>query len=135
MERGTQGASRHNPTPPLHIPLNTSLKDILEHLGVIDAFTPPDSRPGADFSGMTTSLELEQRLYLNDVLHQAVIKVGELGTEAAAATVITKGLKGAILPPVRPFIPYFGADHPFIYLIRDKQTGTILFLGRVTDPR
>ncbi len=80
-------------------------------------------------------MELEHRLYLNDVLHQAVVKVGELGTEAAAATVITKGIKGEIRPQVRPFVPHFGADHPFIYYIRDKQTGTILFLGRVTDPR
>ncbi len=115
--------------------LNTSLKDILRGLGVTNAFASPDNPLGADFSGMTTSSDLEHSLYLNDVLHQAVIKVGELGTEAAAATAMTMMPKGKIPAQVRPFVPYFGADHPFIYLIRDKQTGTILFLGRVTDPR
>jgi len=67
------------------------------------------------------------------VTHKAYIAVDERGTVAAAATGV-----GIVLAASRP-IPqppvYFIADHPFLYLIRDAHTGSILFLGRLADPR
>ena len=77
---------------------------------------------GADFSGIAPGLRI------TFVEHKAYIVVDEVGTEAAAATAV--GL-GASAPP--PFS--FRADHPFVFLIRDRQTDSILFLGRVTNPK
>jgi serpin B len=98
------------------------LSKILEHMGIVDAF----SSTNADFKGMTKERELK----IDKVIHQAYVDVNEIGTEAAAAT----GVEMAVLgPPLA--IPEFRADHPFIFLIRDTQTNSILFLGRVMDPR
>ena len=80
----------------------------------------------ADFSGMTTA----ERLCISEVIHKAFVDVNEKGTEAAAATaVIMEGIKAVPAPP-----PVFRADHPFLFLIRDGKTGSILFMGRVADP-
>jgi serpin B len=93
------------------------LNDVLQALGMRDAFTG-----AADFSGMTGSREL----FIGAVIHQAFVDVNEEGTEAAAATAVVM-LKGS-LPPA------FRADHPFLFLIRDMRSGSILFLGRVMNP-
>ncbi|MBL8910602.1 MAG: serpin family protein [Archangium sp.] len=79
----------------------------------------------ADFSGMTGTRELS----ISGVLHQAVIKVTEEGTEAAGATAVVFGVTS--VPVTRPV----KIDRPFMYLIRDRATGTILFMGHVVDPR
>lgn len=97
-----------------------SLKELLADLGMGVAFTP-----AADFSGMNGSGEL----MIQDVLHQAFIKVNEAGTEAAAATAVIVGETG--IPPQGPDITL---DRPFIYLIKDRPTGQILFVGRLVDP-
>jgi serpin B len=99
-----------------------NLNKTLISLGMVDAFS--DS---ADFSGMEPKKELK----ITDVVHKAFIDVDEAGTEAAAATAVVMGIKSA-LPPKD--IPQFNANHPFLYLIREKQTGTILFMGRLTQP-
>lgn len=99
------------------------LNDLLQDLGIVDAFSP--SR--ADFSGMATGPDL----YLSQVIHQAFVEVNEEGTEAAAATGI--GMRVTSLPLNPP--PVFRADRPFLFLIRDLSSGTILFMGRVVDPR
>ena len=96
-----------------------SLADKLQALGMKKAFSD------ADFSGMDGS----RRLYLSAVLHKAFVEVNEEGTEAAAATAAVFGLRSA-----RPMGPRFRADHPFLYLIRDKESGSILFLGRYVTP-
>lgn len=83
---------------------------------------------GADFSGMTTC----QAARITDVAHAGSIDVNERGTEAAAATALIGGLGGALGKPAPPV--EFRADRPFVFLIRDRRTGAILFLGRVTDP-
>jgi serpin B len=99
-----------------------SLKDALKALGMADAFDPDR----ADFSGMDGARDL----YISDVLHKAFVAVDEEGTEAAAATAVIMGVTSA--PAGEPIT--FIVDRPFIYLIRDGQTGSILFLGRVLDP-
>ena len=98
------------------------LKDTLESLGMADAFDADE----ANFSGMDG---VERWLYISAVLHQAFVDVNEEGTEAAAATAVIMAAMGL---PASP--PAFRADHPFIFLIRDNRTGSILFLGRVVDP-
>ena len=86
----------------------------------------------ADFSNMADLSASGERLYIDFVLHKAFVQVDENGTEAAAATAVGVaggGIMGYAPPPV-----LFTADHPFQFYIRDNQTGTILFMGRVTDP-
>ena len=90
----------------------------LQDLGMKKAFRD------ADFSGMDGTREL----YLSAVFHKAFVEVNEEGTEAAAATGAVVGLRSIRRGPS------FRADHPFLFLIRDKATGSILFLGRYARP-
>jgi serpin B len=83
---------------------------------------------GADFEGMSP----EKPLFILKVLHSAFVTVDEEGTKAAAATAFAIGCSAA--PPTLPRAD-FRADHPFVFLIVDRETGCILFIGRVTDPR
>jgi len=83
---------------------------------------------GADFSGM----DGKKDLFISAVIHQAFVEVNEEGTEAAAATGVVMML-GA-LPGEETKIPVFRADHPFIFLIQEKNSGNILFVGRVVNP-
>ncbi len=85
----------------------------------------------ADFSGMTGGKDLK----IDEAIHQAFIEVNEEGTEAAAATVITlMPISTFTGPQKEPKIPIFRADRPFIFLIQQKITGKILFIGRVVNP-
>ena len=102
-----------------------SLEGTLAGMGMPDAFSE-----AADFSGMTD----ETSLYISVVVHEAFVSVDEEGTEAAAATGGVARPTDASTPvPLEPITVTF--DRPFIFLIRDEPTGTILFLGRVMDPR
>jgi len=99
------------------------LKDILaDRMGMQDAFDPQ----AADFSG----IDGQQDLFISDAIHKAFIAVDEKGTEAAAAIVVIMGM-GALMPEGI----ILTIDRPFFYVIRDIPTGTILFMGRVVDPR
>ncbi len=91
-------------------------------LGMVDAFS--DTK--ANFAGMDGRSDW---LYIRAVLHKAFVDVNEEGTEAAAATAAPAAAKGMPTPP-----PTFRADHPFLFLIQENQTGSILFIGRMTDP-
>jgi serpin B len=97
-------------TPPIGSTLRT--------LGMAEAFDPFE----ADFSG----IDGKRDLFIGNVVHQAFISVDEKGTEAAAATAVS--LSTVSLPP--PPLP-LAVDHPFIFLIRDRETGLILFIGKV----
>ena len=97
-----------------------SLKEILAALGMPVAFSG-----GADFSGMTGNLDL----FIADVVHKAFVSVDEAGTEAAAASAVIMELRAAPEEPVKVTV-----DRPFVFLIRDIETGTILFVGRVVSP-
>ncbi len=81
----------------------------------------------ADFSGMST----RERLFIGKVVHKAFVDVNEKGTEAAAATGVT--IQPTAAPRPEPPVE-FRADHPFLFLIRDNRTGSVLFLGRVANP-
>ena len=95
------------------------LEDALSDMGMESAFNM-----SADFSGMDGTLSL----YIASVIHKAFISVDENGTEAAAATaVIMQKLNGESSVE-------FTIDRPFIYLIKDRGTGTILFIGRLLNP-
>ena len=73
----------------------------------------------------------ERDLYIGSVLHKAFVAVDETGTEAAAATAVIMELAMA---PVQLEPVVINIDHPFIFVIRDTLTGSILFVGRVLDP-
>jgi serpin B len=98
------------------------LKSALSELGMPTAFTED-----ADFSGMSPE---GKNMLIQDVIHEAFISVDEDGTEAAAATAVVVGIVSA--PEVSVELT---VDRPFLFMIRDAETGAILFLGRVTDPR
>ncbi len=94
-----------------------SLDNTLAEMGMPDAFGAE-----ADFSGMTGT----KGLWISKVVHKAFVSVDEEGTEAAAATAVVVEESGPILVTV---------DRPFIFLIRDRATGAVLFLGRVMNPK
>lgn len=101
-----------------------NLGPTLKSMGIRDAFDPEL----ADFTGMSDS---SPGLYLSEVVHKAMIEVTEEGTEAAAAS-------GVIMTPTsilpKP-MPVFRADRPFLFIIRDRLEGTILFMGRLSNPK
>jgi len=106
--------------PKFELESSFSLPQALRQLGMEDAFTG-----AADFSGMTGGRDL----FISDVLHKAFISVDEKGTEAAAATAVIMKLTAMPAEPIRVSV-----DRPFVFLIRDIETGTILFMGRMLDP-
>jgi serpin B len=97
-----------------------SLKELLAKMGMPIAFSS-----NADFSGMTGKRDL----YISDVIHKAFVSIDEAGTEAAAATAV---IMKATAMPAKP--TEVTIDRPFIFLIRDIKTGTVLFVGRVLNP-
>ena len=99
------------------------LGDVLKKMGMPLAFSD-----GADFSGMSTGMQL----FISAVIHKAFVELNEEGTEAAAATAIRVEATSLTIPqtPVE-----FRADHPFVFLIRDNGTQSVLFLGRLVNPK
>lgn len=100
-----------------------ALAGVLKSMGMKDAF----SQQKADFSGMNGRRDL----FISAVIHKAYVDVNEEGTEAAAATAVVVGVTSVRPEPT----PVFCADHPFVFFIRDNQSGSILFIGRVTNPK
>ena len=98
-----------------------SLRETLSDMGMPVAFSPD-----ADLTGMASQREL----FLSDVFHKAFVSVDENGTEAAAATAVVVGLTSMPAELVEVKV-----DRPFLFLIRDRKTGAILFLGRVVNPK
>ncbi|MFN2129864.1 MAG: serpin family protein [Anaerolineae bacterium] len=106
--------------PQFKIESSLSLADALAAMGMPAAFSDD-----ADFSGMTGNHDLA----ISDVVHKAFVSVDESGTEAAAATAVIMKLTAMPAEPLTVTI-----DRPFIFAIRDIQTGSLLFVGRVVDP-
>ncbi len=113
----------HVHLPRFKVEKSFALNEPLQALGMKSAFA------GADFSGMHTGGE---QLDISAVIHKAFVDVNEEGTEAAAATGVVVGTT-SVAPPREP--KYFKADRPFLFLIRDNTTGSVLFLGRLTNPK
>jgi len=103
-----------------------SMVNFLKRMGMKRAF----SEGKADFSGMTKTKEL----VISDVIHKAFVAVDEEGTEAAAATAVVMTI-GASPLMAKPEPKIFKADHPFLFIIRHKKTGAIVFMGRLMDPK
>ena len=97
-----------------------SLAKTLSLMGMSTAFSD-----GADFSGMTGSKEL----FISDVFHKAYVNVDEEGTEAAAATAVVMAVTSMPENPIELTV-----DRPFMFFIREHETNSILFIGRVVSP-
>jgi serpin B len=110
--------------PKFKVTSTFSLAETLKALGMADAF----DMEKADLSGMNGKKDL----YIQAVIHKAFVDVNEKGTEAAAATAVVIGLRSAPMPQKKVI---FCADHPFLFLIRDRTSGSILFVGRVVNPK
>ncbi|KIC74915.1 putative serpin-like protein [Neochlamydia sp. TUME1] len=108
--------------PKFKVLQSSNLKDILEKMGMHTPFSEQ-----ANFSKISEFKGLK----IGNVLHKVYLSMDENGSEVAAATSISMNVT-SILEPKAPVI--FQVDHPFIYMIYEKKTGTILFMGRVTDP-
>ena len=107
--------------PKFEFEMSLPVAEKLKEMGMLEAFQPGQ----ADFSGMDGTREL----FIQDILHKAFVSVDEEGTEAAAATAVVVGVESMPAEPVDVKI-----DSPFIFLIRDTESGSILFLGRVLNP-
>ncbi len=118
VRQGLQGSEVTLSMPKFKYESSTSLGDILKKMGMSDAFDPTK----ADLSGMDGT----RSLFISDVLHKAYVSVDEKGTEAAAATAVVVGTTAMPTEVVTLKI-----DRPFIFLIQDVQSGSILFMGRV----
>jgi serpin B len=112
--------------PRFTIEFKASLKRSLAAIGMAEAFD--GSR--ADFRGM---IEAEgANVFIHDVLHKTYIAVNEEGTEAAAATSVEMRLT-SVMEPQLPF--EMVCDHPFFIAVRDNDTGLVLFMGSIVNPR
>jgi serpin B len=119
--------------PRFGIDTKAPLADVLKSLGMPLALT----RGEADFSAIHVPKSYEEILYIQDVIHQANIDVDEEGTEASAATAVFMGDTGGgcIGVPLNPLKTItLRLDRPFLFVLRDVETGAILFMGRVVDP-
>ena len=96
-----------------------SLVPIFKNMGLASPFTY-----SADFTGIS----LKEQLFVSEILHKAIVKVYETGTEAAAATAVMVKCTGMNMKKPKEI----RFNKPFVYLIREKETGAILFLGHYT---
>jgi len=120
-------SSLHYSTVNLSLPrfkfeTSLALVDAMKNLGMKAAFDPDQ----ADFSGMDGARDL----FVGNILHKAFVAVDEAGTEATASTAVIMELAAAPAEPVSVMV-----DHPFLFHSRDRETGSILFIGRVANPQ
>ena len=124
-----QAARVHVTLPKFEIdpPKSLALKDPLCALGMPLAF----DKKKADFSGLAKLPSKDDHLAISDAFHKAFVKIDEKGTEAAGATAVVVGGPGGAAPAKpREVI----VDHPFLFFVRERASGLVLFMGRVTDP-
>uniref|UniRef100_A0A8R7P8L5 Serpin domain-containing protein n=1 Tax=Triticum urartu TaxID=4572 RepID=A0A8R7P8L5_TRIUA len=110
--------------PKFEISFDWNLESDLRRLGLSLPFSPE----AADLRGMFDKNDGGRTAFLTKVVHRAVVKVNEQGTEAGASTA---GMRGGGLPPN---VVEFVADHPFTFLIMEERSGVIVFAGHVLDP-
>ena len=115
--------------PKFEIEYDILLNNTLKKLGMAIAF----NKSKADFKKMYDTTLCRDNLYIDEVLHKSFIKVNEKGTEAAAVTKIgMKVMASNNFEPPRKII--MRIDHPFIFVIRERQSNSILFMGKITNP-
>jgi len=124
LRKAMRGERIHLHLPKFKTTSQFELAGTLQTMGMPTAFSGQ-----ADFSGMT---ETEDRLQISEVIHKAFVSVDEKGTEAAAATAVVMK-RGAAAQPSKPRV--VRVDKPFLFWIRHRATNTILFMGRIVDPR
>lgn len=117
----SSSASFYLRMPKFEVTFESDLVPVLGALGM----STPFSADTANFDRMAQAQE-DGRLFITGVYHKAFVKVDEVGTEAAAASGVVVGVESA--PPM------VDATHPFLFVIRDDLTGSVLFVGRVLDP-
>jgi serpin B len=110
--------------PKFKMETSFDLSTILKNTGMGQAFSN-----NADFSGISQTTSLK----ISNVLHKAFIEVNENGTEAAAATAVLMVLTTSAHTDPVP-VKIFHANRPFIFMIRDNETGIILFMGKMNKP-
>ena len=110
--------------PRFKVEYEIGLNDALKALGMGIAFDPDR----ANFDGIVNTSEI---VFISRVKHKSFAEVNEEGTEAAAATSVEMSLTSA-MQPRKAF--RMAVDHPFFCAIRDNKTGTVLFMGSITDP-
>ncbi len=103
-----------------------SVGKLLQDLGMKRAFST-----SADFKKIANPKNPDEALMISSVFHKAFVKVDEKGTEAAAASAVVMKARGAAMPEAAV---EFEADHPFLFVVRDNETGLALFVGRLADP-
>ena len=129
MDCGSYPYSLQLHMPKFGVETRAKLSEALAALGMPTAF----DAGSADFTGIHVPDASEGPIYIANVIHQANIDVDETGTEAAAATAIGMDTGGCTGPwPAKDVT--LRLDHPFLFVLRDLETGTILFMGRVVDP-
>lgn len=120
--------------PKFELETGFELSRTLQALGMRRAFVNPlDTGGGAQFDGIHASEDPRERLHIGLVVHKAFVAVDEKGTEAAAATAVAMRAATA-MPVLVDFIPEVRADRPFLFLIRENRSGTVLFVGRYAQP-
>lgn len=122
--RGFRNTPGEIKIPRFKLDYDRTLNDALKAMGMEAAF----AEGRADFSGISE----ERKLFISEVKHKAIVEVNEEGTEASAATSVGISVT-SVMAPQQPF--RFITDRPFLMAIRDQQTGVILFLGAVMDPK
>lgn len=115
--------------PKFEIEYDILLNNTLKQLGMGIAF----DKKQADFKKMYDTTLCKENLYIDEVLHKSFIKVNEEGTEAAAVTKVAMKVMstGFHLPPKKVVMRI---DHPFIFVIKERQSNLILFIGKITNP-
>ena len=121
MASGFSQDSAEVQLPRFRLTYKLTLNDVLKALGMGVAF----EGGAADLSGIAGS---PGDLFISEVKHKTVLDVNEEGTEAAAVTSVGVGIVCACGPPV------FRVDRPFLFAIRERLTGTILFMGKIMNP-
>ncbi len=120
IQRKMSRVNVHLTMPRFEFTRSMPLSDILVSMGMGSAFSSD-----ANFQAITGGLDL----YISEVLHKAYVKVDEEGTEAAAATAVVMNTTAIPAPPVE-----MNVNRPFIFIIQDNATGSIVFMGRLDDP-
>ncbi|CAF1158043.1 unnamed protein product [Rotaria sordida] len=126
--QNTRTEELHLYLPKFKMEATFELSDMLQQLEMKDAF----SSQKANFAGIISEKNNQNRLYISKVIHKAFIDVNEEGSDAAAATAVSSSITASVHQPPHPI--EFKADRPFLFFIRESQQNIVLFSGRFISP-